>query len=330
MQSAGSRPPPLIEFAGFSLIIGHRIRRVGTAGAFAPGECRGEGGFLQAGLPDIGETFVLESANGCDLLVRKEYRDAVASGEFTNPERLAAEAGDGARLLRGRGKPVSVPIPGRPGERMVVRKYLHGGLSGPLFGGVFFGFSRSSAEAAVAEYAFRSGVPTFLPLAAVTRRFLALFYRAWLVSLEIQGGIDLLEYLSSSPDPALKARVLEAAGRTVRKMHDRGIVHADLHVKNLLARGTDGPAPEVFVLDWDKSRIHEAATRRQRLLNLERLDRSAYKLALRGVSVTLRDRLRFLRGYTGGDGMFEPAAFAGRGPARRIHALLWRIGDLFR
>lgn len=281
-------------------------------------------------IPDMAETFAAETRNGFHLFVRREYMETLVAQGAADPEKLALDPGEGARLLSGRGRPLSVPIRGRPPERMVVRKYLHGGLSGPLFGGIFFGASRSVREARLAACAAARGVPTYVPLAAVTKRFLGLFYRAWLVSLEIQGGTDLVEFFRMGPAPDCRRRVIEIAGRAVRKMHDCGILHADLHVKNILARGADGPEPELFLLDWDRSRVLEALSVRQRVSNLLRLDRSADKLSRRGVAVTARDRQRFLRGYLGGDAMFDPRMLAGRGIGRRLHHFLWSVGDLFR
>jgi hypothetical protein len=191
------------------------------------------------------------------------------------------------------------------------------------------GSSRALREAKIAEFARLNGVPTYTPLAAVTRRILAVFYRAHLVSEEISGGMDLLEYMSVDPPPLERGRIFEKTGRAVRAMHDLGCYHADLHLKNLYVRNAKAPDPEVFILDWDKSKAYSSLSRRLRFQNLARLDRSGAKLRRKGVSVTARDRLRFLKGYLGGDRMFRPGEFQRAEFIWKLHALGWRIGDLF-
>ncbi len=282
---------------------------------------------MNPGRSDLLKTFDFVPGRPFDLWVRKEYREDLLRQGIAAPAELARNPGAGARFLRGRGRPVAIPIAGKPGESMVLRECLHGGLSGPVFGGLFFGRSRAVEEAVLAEHARASGVPTYLPLAVATMRVFLLFYRAWLVSLEIPGGRDLFEYLSTSPQPAARGRAIETAGRAVRKMHDAGILHADLNLKNLCVT-TAGDTADVFILDWDKSALHARVTERQRFGNLERLDRSAAKLMRKGLRVSLRDRVRFLRAYLAGSAMFDARRFGGMRPGRLFHAVFWRLGDL--
>jgi 3-deoxy-D-manno-octulosonic acid kinase len=214
---------------------------------------------------------------------------------------------------------------------MVVRRYLHGGLFGPLLGGIFAGASRALREARIAEYVRCKGVPTYFPLAAVTVRFLGIFYRAYLISRELLKGKDLLAFLESNPPLKLRRKVFERAGRAVRKMHDLGVYHGDLHLKNLFVRTPAEGEAEVYILDWDKSRASGVLSKRRRILNLARLDRSGAKHGRRGVEISALDRLRFLRGYLGGDrDLFSAREFLRRELAWKIHGLAWALGDLWR
>ena len=166
-------------------------------------------------------------------------------------------------------------------------------------------------------------------LAAVTQRLGLAFYSAYLVSLEIPDAVDLIEYFEAGAPWPERRRVLASAGRAVRAMHDQGLVHADLHLKNLLVtRPAENPA--VHILDWDKSTVSSSLTTKQRFSNLARLDRSGAKLARRGVAVTGRDRLAFLRAYQPGEALFTARDFQRMERTWAVHGLAWRMGDLLR
>jgi Ser/Thr protein kinase RdoA (MazF antagonist) len=111
----------------------------------------------------------------------------------------------------------------------------------------------------------------------------------------------------------------------VRRFHDAGGRHADLHVANLLLRGHPD-APEVLVIDLDKARAEPVPDPRRRMRELARLYRSLHKRRLLG-RVDPRSRAAFLQAYLDGDAALGRALLA-HWPAerRRIawHALLYR------
>jgi tRNA A-37 threonylcarbamoyl transferase component Bud32 len=62
----------------------------------------------------------------------------------------------------------------------------------------------------------------------------------------------------------------------VRRFHDAGGSHPDLHVKNLLVRERDG-AVEIVVIDLDRARLQAQVAPRARMAQLMRLYRSLLK-----------------------------------------------------
>jgi hypothetical protein len=284
---------------------------------------------LQLSKSDFSDAFTEVRAGRVLVWLRSAYAPTLRDMGVSDPDAMVAGAGEDVRRFEGRGRPASIPIHGHEGERMVVRPYLHGGLFGALFRRTFLGPSRALREALLAEFALRRGVPTFTPLAAVTCRLAGLFYRAHLVSRELPPGLDLTAFLTAGPARKVRRRVLCLAGRAVRKMHDVGLMHADLHVKNLYVASPQGD-PEVYILDWDLSTARERLTPSQRFRNLARLDRSGAKLARRGVTISAYDRVAFLRAYLGEDrDLLSARAFRRREFTWGFHALLWRLGDLF-
>ncbi|MHC5035897.1 MAG: lipopolysaccharide kinase InaA family protein [Planctomycetota bacterium] len=259
-------------------------------------------------------------------IVRKDFASAFETLGMVDPGFRPSEE---AKRYRGRGGVFAVEIPGHPGARAVIRYYRHGGLSGVLFGGWFFGVSRAFRELVMAHDAFAKGVPTPRPLAAVTFRRFGLFYRAFLVSEESRGTQDLAvltETVRSDPKGSRKQReAASAAARVVRTMHDAGFYHADLNLKNILV-SFDGEKGSAQILDWDLSRsMGRPLTRRERMSNLMRLDRSARKSTALGLSIPLKERLRFLKVYLAPGGIAAPT----RGELRRwafrswFHRLAW-------
>ena len=115
---------------------------------------------------------------------------------------------------------------------------------------------RALTELIVAESAKRGGVRTPDPSACSRQRMYGPLWRLAFLSAEVTESEDLIHYccrLSEYPPEtaALEKRgVIREAAEQIRKMHDLGIHHADLHLKNLLLRrradGHAGGVPARF------------------------------------------------------------------------------------
>ena len=86
-------------------------------------------------------------------------------------------------------------------------------------------------------------------------------------------------------------------------MHQAGIYHADLHLKNFLV---EEKKEIVYLIDFDKSTSSPRLHPSQRMKNLKRLDRSAEKLKRLGLPLTGRDKGVFCRAYASGDREIRP------------------------
>lgn len=154
----------------------------------------------------------------------------------------------------------------------------------------------------------RRGIPTVEVMAALCHRGWGPVYRGELITREITGARDLVSFLldlgnsRSEKTIALGRETAREAGRTVRLMHDRGVCHGDLNLKNLLVQVTGQGAPRVYIIDFDRSRIRGSLTTAERVRNLLRLNRSAEKWKAQGIHITYGNRARFFQAYAGGDG----------------------------
>ena len=180
-----------------------------------------------------------------------------------------------------------------------------------------------------AEGLFRGGAPVPEPLGLVVKEAGAGAAFGWFLSREAEGMEDLRAVLLRCPpgDP-FRRGALRAAGRAVRRLHDAGALHADLHAKNLLVPRAGG---EALVLDLDGVKVPPGGlTREQRAAQIRRLDRSLVKLqVVTGTPVSRADRRRLVLAYLGGDRPTpeESARWRRRHRAHLArHRLGWRLG----
>lgn len=245
-----------------------------------------------AGLPP---GFERRTDGGADMVLRSDVAAALVAAGIADPECLRRRA---SATYRGRGEPFGVAVEGA--GRVFVRPYLHGGVLGRVTGDLHAGDGRFASEVAAHVAAAAAGVPVCDALGYVSRGA-GPFRRGWLLLREIPGARDVLEVLCQRADcrTAVRERadVLTTAGRAIRALHDAGLDHPDLHLKNLLL----GPDGVVRVLDLDRCRLRDALPRERRLAGLFRFDRYAAKQAAAGLPVSRTDRLRVLRAYAGAD-----------------------------
>jgi 3-deoxy-D-manno-octulosonic acid kinase len=162
------------------------------------------------------------------------------------------------------------------GEKAVVRRYHRGGLVQRINASRYFGGNRAFDELRATERARTGGVRTARIVAAVESPH-RVGYTAMLATLLIPGARDAAAWLASQPAER-RMEMLREAGRQMGAMHQSGVAHPDVHLRNLLVVDTDD-APEVWLLDFDKARVHAGTVpRARRATDLRRLARSAKKL----------------------------------------------------
>lgn len=282
-------------------------------------------------LPDAFEEIHRERTT---LLVRRSRRDCLLDwGIFDLDRRMLA---DDARS-GGVGRARHVSLAGPAGERLFVREYRHGGLLGGLFGQRFLGAARPRREISISERARAGGVSSPEVVACVGVRGL-LFHRWRMLQVELLDCDDLVVVFlaaGATPDVTQARRlrdIVRSVARQVRLLHDLGVFHADLHVKNIMVR-RDG-CGEPILVDLDKSTHHGRLGWNRRFANLIRLDRSVEKLNLKGAGISRAMRLRFLRAYLRSrdelDSSLMRRLLDDRRRALRRHGFGWRLGSLVR
>jgi hypothetical protein len=207
---------------------------------------------------------------------------------------------------------------------LALRAVRHGGVFARALGGALGGPARPLAEIAANVRLAARGAPVPRPAFAGAWRHGIVWHGVVATHWE-DGAADGERFLGSAPPPARIAAAIAAAAHAIRRFHDAGGSHPDLHAKNLLLRARDD-AFEALVIDLDGARVESEVSSRRRMEQLMRLYRSLVKRGLLA-AIGPRGADAFLDAYANGDTALRRALLA-RLPAerRRIarHALLYR------
>ena len=194
------------------------------------------------------------------------------------------------------------------------------------FKGFFWDVSRPLRELSICEVARRGHINTTEIIAIIKNKIVGPFYKFQLVTREITNSVDLIELLLSPEKNQLdikKKEIINKLAMAVKEMHDAGIYHADLHLKNILVQSDEGENVNVYIIDLDKSKQYEKISFQRRMKNIMRLDRSfekfkrnikenlnlfvgvkpdlpmvdTYRIDILAGQVSNKDKIRFLREY---------------------------------
>ena len=164
-----------------------------------------------------------------------------------------------AEPLAGRGAAYRIGTRAGP---WVVRRYRRGGAMAGLLGDRYprLGRARAWGEIAVSEAARTRGVRTPRVMAAAVYARGA-FLRSDLATEYVPDSEDLaaLGFGRSARSDGEKQAGFRAAGQLVRELGQRGLVHPDLNLRNILISfGGERAQPVSWALDLDRARIGRA------------------------------------------------------------------------
>lgn len=205
----------------------------------------------------------------------------------------AAVAQPEVETLTGRGEVHIVPAPAGAG-RWAIRHYHRGGAVASLLGDRYLrlGTPRPDRELAMGRALEAAGIPTPRHIGGAVYPH-GVWYRGDLITEYVPDSMDLAAVLfggaaaghSVGAPPFDPAAAMRAAGALVRHLHDDGVVHRDLNLKNILIAGSvsgergagaDGSI-RALVLDLDRASLRSRVSERARRRMLERFWRSARK-----------------------------------------------------
>ncbi|MBW1678861.1 MAG: hypothetical protein JRJ08_01750 [Deltaproteobacteria bacterium] len=252
---------------------------------------------------DVPPSYNIIKKNKTVIVLRDDCKETLLKMGIDGPEFFLAHSSEKSDEYYGRGalKTLALPEPGK--ERVVIRHYRRGGKVQKFITDLYWGSSRPLRELWVGYQAMEKGIPTAEILAVCHTQVFWKFHRGDLVSREIMNGKDLANYLKGLPQPLSKEnilqkrKVIETVGNLVRKLHDGGIFHGDLNLKNIILQISRPRTIKGYIIDFDKSFIKSTLSENMRIRNLLRLNRSAEKFKREGLPLTRSDTLRFLLSY---------------------------------
>lgn len=226
-------------------------------------------------------------------------------------------------VASGRSRNVSIELPDRA-ESLELRPLHHGGILAPITGDRFSSLARPLHELRLSAELVGRGAPVAVPAFVVGRRR-AGFWRAAFASVRLPDARDGVAYLDASPSPRSLERAARAAGAAIRRFHDLGACHADLHIKNLLIQESPDQS-QVTLIDLDRAKLVERVGEGRRIRELMRLRRSLIK---RGYARALAPEVSraFTDAYVAGDPVLRDHLLASNQVERlrgRAHTLFYR------
>jgi len=250
---------------------------------------------------DLPAGYFVDEAPGGLMAVRVDYAEALRAVGF-GPE---TDGGVSASDLHGRQPLSEIRL---ESERLVLRRYNHGGLLRWATGRRFLDAERPFRELILADALAKSGIPTLEVVAARARHAAGGGWYLDLLTRRLEGSLDLglvLDRIGRGElDDTARGKVATSLGHLLRRLHGFGLVHADLQPRNLLvleeeliAGDADRPLA-IWVIDLDRSAFVGDLTEAERRRNLRRLFRAIDRRDKRGGRYLRRgDFVRFFRAY---------------------------------
>jgi len=205
--------------------------------------------------------------------------------------------------------------------RWRLKALRRGGATGPVWRDRYPGPKRPIAVLGATVEAAARGVPTAAAVALLVVLGPARLARGFLAVHELEGFEDLGARAGRG---AIEERDLAAALPAVRAMHDRGVIHPDLNLGNILIREL-----EVAIIDFDRADfLPGPAPFASRQAALRRLERSCAKITGRPGPLGPGSEGLWYDLYAAGDGTLRARLDRGRAVGRlalAAHRARWRI-----
>lgn len=155
-----------------------------------------------------------------------------------------------------------------------LKLYSHGGIFKYLFPKYFFFTNRFLHEFHLYRDILKNELPIPEYLGGFWRKERG-FYKCGVITRYISDTITLEIFLNDVLTPIEdKYHILIKSGKAIKKMHDLGIFHYDLQIRNILVHKQ---SKSIYLIDFDKAKRMPPLNLFCRSLNLMRLKRSFIK-----------------------------------------------------
>jgi 3-deoxy-D-manno-octulosonic acid kinase len=246
----------------------------------------------ESGIQRLESTHDVRRRGPIRVAVRRDWASALPVDEMLAGAPLQAWGTPVEHELEGR---AAIEVLDTPAGQIVAKALSRGGLLGGWLPDLFVDGQRPWREAMLAEDLAGMGCPTPAVVAVRSTTSALGLSRLELATARVEGARDLLEALFADADARPLVRL---TGRTLRKLHDAGLRHRDLQVKNLLI--PEDPAGGAVVIDLDRCTLGGALDEEERVASLTRFARSLVKRGVVGGAWGPQDCRAFLDAYGSG------------------------------
>jgi tRNA A-37 threonylcarbamoyl transferase component Bud32 len=251
------------------------------------------------------EKFITINLGGVKWILREEYKEVLLRDLFEKLRSLGNDNSGWVIFNHNQVRIVAKTVVKREREEGIfIKKYNapHSAFDKVKY---IFRNSKGIREWRIGNKLLRMGIPTIFPLAVGERRERGLLKEGYLFTRALDNSQPLNEYLlkgfegTPDKDRALeKWGVINSLARLVKKIHDAGIFHLDLHSGNILIKKIDRESPSLYLIDLHRVRIQNKLSHRQIIFNLAQLNVSLSSFATRS------DKFRLLKAYAEGKDEF--------------------------
>lgn len=207
------------------------------------------------------------------LWLAQDFADELEPYALATPGALERWHASAAPVAGGRARGWRIALPS--GRQVHLREMAHGGWLRGVTGRRFIGIGRATRALQAAALLRARQVPVPAPVALLAERRGA-FQHLWIANEFIARAHSVAQGLEGTRDAGQASELGRATARSIRRFHEAGASHPDLHVGNLLLQD----AGTVVVLDLDGVRTDAVPSATRRLEELARLERSLRKLSL--------------------------------------------------
>ena len=199
----------------------------------------------------------------------------------------------------------------------MVKGYHRGGFFSKIFGDLFVKSDRAFKEAYILAWGAKHGLKVPEVISAIKMKKEKIGY---LITKKLENSKDLAEFLNDRTlSISLRRKSLKKSGKIIKDMHDKGILHKDLNIRNIIVSDK-----EIYIVDFDKAILKKDLKPIDRVENLRRIDRSFEKYRYFGGNVKKSDYFAFLSGY--GDRYLINKCKKGRWLSLLPHKIAWKLG----
>lgn len=250
-----------------------------------------------------GNVVTIRDGNGIRWQVSAAYAPIFLAPRTPDPRHLLRERTE--QLIKKSPMRIifAASIPAGKKELPVVIKIYRRGRLGDRIKANLFG-SKARREWRITTAAAERGLPTVVPVAYGERRRLGILRESYLLTVRLFDCVTLEEALFSEDgtlraDAKTRRRLIRILAALLRRMHDDGIYHQDLHPGNFLVETLASGEKRIYLLDLHRASLRPTLALKNRIKSLAQFNMFA------SISLSAGERLLFFNSYFGGDELWK-------------------------